>query len=489
MRRSGLVLVVLVLAGCTALRDAFSAHPEAAGTAAGQTLTVERLADLVGHARRIPLRADVLTSVAAAYLDYVVFVVDLARGRDLEDSALVLVAEWPSVSQIRWERFHEALVSARVKVTPAQADSAYRAGTVRLFQHILIRVPPNAAPPQQEKQRKQAEGLRRQAVAGHGANFAQLAQRYSDDPGSKARGGYLPATGRGQFVPAFDSAAWKLEPGAMSDVVRSPFGYHIIRRPPLAEVHDSFQAQLVNGRTLHFDSLYLDSLAQERRLEIASSAPALVRQAIPQIVAARDDNRKLATYRGGVFRVKDLSRWLLALDPNDVRGITVASDAQLTQFVRILAQRDMLLRQVDSAGAALNADDWRQIRAEYDSALKLLESQIGVSRQLLKDSAAGDTARVRLALGRLDAYLDRAFKDGKAQLFPVPPFLAGALRQGEPWSLNEAGITRALERAQAIRATADSGASPGGPSTPPTGLKRAPGPPPIPPESGHAPPR
>src|SRR5207245_7514846 len=141
---------------------------------------VERRAGLAGHAKRIRLRADMLTSVAGAYLDYAVFVVELARSRDMDDSALVLAAEWPSVSQIRWERFHEALVSARVKVTPAQADSAYRAGTVRLFQHILIRVPPNAAPPQQEKQRKQAEGLRRQAVAGHGANFAQLAQRYSD---------------------------------------------------------------------------------------------------------------------------------------------------------------------------------------------------------------------------------------------------------------------------------------------------------------------
>src|SRR5947209_7208575 len=129
-----------------------------------------------------------------------------------------------------------------------EADSAYRAGTVRLFQHILIRVPPNAAPPQQDKQRKQAEGLLRQAAARHGADFAQLAKRYSDDPGSKARGGYLPATGRGQFVPAFDSAAWKLDPGAISDVVRSPFGFHIIRRPPLAEVRDSFQAQLEKDR-------------------------------------------------------------------------------------------------------------------------------------------------------------------------------------------------------------------------------------------------
>jgi len=191
--------------------------------------------------------------------------------------------------------------------------------------------------------------------------------------------------------------------------------------------------------------------------------------------------------------VKDLARWLLALDPNDVRGITSASDAQLTQFVRILAQRDMLLRQVDSAGVTLALEDWRQIRAEHDSALNVLEGLIGVSPQLLKDSAAGEPARIRLAMARLDAYLDRALKEGKAQLFPVPPFLAGALRQGEPWSLNEAGITRALERAQVIRSAADSGGgarpSAGAPSAPPSGLKRAPGPPPVPPERGKQPPR
>ena len=56
MRRIGVIGTVLALAGCSALRDAFSAHPQVAGTAAGQTLTVERLANLVGHAQRIPVR-------------------------------------------------------------------------------------------------------------------------------------------------------------------------------------------------------------------------------------------------------------------------------------------------------------------------------------------------------------------------------------------------------------------------------------------------
>jgi len=70
MRRLSLLTMVLVLAGCGAMRDAFSAHTEVAGTAAGQTLAVERLASLVGRAPRIPVRPDVLTGVANVYLDY-----------------------------------------------------------------------------------------------------------------------------------------------------------------------------------------------------------------------------------------------------------------------------------------------------------------------------------------------------------------------------------------------------------------------------------
>src|SRR5207237_6492348 len=186
------------------------------------------------------------------------------------------------------------------------------------------------------------EGSQRGADAGRGASWVQLrAARPAllGGPRIEVEGGYLPATPRGQFVPAFDSAAWTLPPGAMTAVVRTPFGFHIIRRPPLAEVRDSFRVDLENSRTAQLDSLYLDSLANQRQLKIESGAPAPVRQAVPQIVSARSDSRTLATYKGGTFRVKDLARWLLALDPNDVRGISAASDAQLNQFIKVLAQR------------------------------------------------------------------------------------------------------------------------------------------------------
>src|SRR6266513_806504 len=479
MVRLGGIVMVLVLAGCSALRDAFSAHAQVAGTAAGQTLTVDRLAHLVGHAQRRPIGPEVLTGVGGVWLEYGGCAGERGRGGDLHGWCRVLAGEWPMVAQLKWERYHDQLVATRGKLTPAQADSAFQAGTVRLFQHILIRIPQSAVPMVEQQKEKQATALLRQAAAQRGFNFAQLARRYSEDPGSKTRGGYLPATPRGQFVPAFDSAAWTLPPGAMTAVVRTPFGFHIIRRPPLAEVRDSFRVDLESSRTAQLDSVYLDSVAKQRQLKIESGGPALVRQAVPQIASARSDNRTLATYRGGTFQVRDLARWLLALDPNDVRGVATASDAQLNQFLKVLAQRDMLLGEVDKAGVPLNAGDWRQLRAEHDSGVARLEGLLGLSPQLLKDSAATPAARVQLAMAHVDRYVDQAVTKGSAPFFPVPPFLASALRQGQAWSLNEAGIARAVESAQAIR-SADTTVR----AAPPTGLKRAPGPPPIAADSG-----
>src|SRR5438132_465628 len=187
------------LAGCKALGDAFSAHPQVAGSAAGQTLTVSRLAELAGRAKKVPLRPQALTGLTTIYLDYAVFAHELARGRDMADSALVLQANWPNVAQLRWEHYHDQLIAARAKLTRDQTDSAYRAGAIRLFQHILVSVPPSAAPKVEQDKKHQAEGLLRQVEARHGTNFSQVAHRYSEDPGSKSRGGYLGAVGRGRF--------------------------------------------------------------------------------------------------------------------------------------------------------------------------------------------------------------------------------------------------------------------------------------------------
>ena len=79
----------------------------------------------------------------------------------------------------------------------------------------------------EEQAKAKAEELHKK-IAG-GANFDQIAKAESDDVGSGSRGGDLGAFGRGQMVPEFEKAAFEAKVGEVTPVVRTQFGYHIIK--------------------------------------------------------------------------------------------------------------------------------------------------------------------------------------------------------------------------------------------------------------------
>jgi parvulin-like peptidyl-prolyl isomerase len=62
-----------------------------------------------------------------------------------------------------------------------------------------------------------------------GEDFAALATKESDDTGSAANGGDLSFFKRGQMVPSFEQAAFAMQPGELSEPVKSQFGYHVIK--------------------------------------------------------------------------------------------------------------------------------------------------------------------------------------------------------------------------------------------------------------------
>jgi peptidyl-prolyl cis-trans isomerase C len=93
--------------------------------------------------------------------------------------------------------------------------------------HILVRVGPNASKEERASALAKIKDVQRQLKGG--TEFSDLAKKYSDDPGSKDRGGDLGYFSHGDMVDAFEKAAFALNVGQTSDIVSTDFGYHLIR--------------------------------------------------------------------------------------------------------------------------------------------------------------------------------------------------------------------------------------------------------------------
>ena len=121
--------------------------------------------------------------------------------------------------------------------------------------HILFRLAENASKEDEDKVKQTATSVLQQARAG--ADFAELAKKHTEDPSGKENGGDLGYFSAGQMVKPFEDAAFKLKQGEISDLVRTAFGYHIIKvedvkeakTKTLEEVRGQIQATLQKTAT------------------------------------------------------------------------------------------------------------------------------------------------------------------------------------------------------------------------------------------------
>ena len=135
-----------------------------------------------------------------------------------------------------------------------------------------------------EEIKKKAEDVLKQVKKG--GKFEDLAKKYSEDPGSKDKGGDLSWITQGQTVPEFEKTAFSLSPGQVSDLVKTQYGFHIIkvleketaRTKPFDEVKDSLRAPLLLSQSDKLASDTADKLSAGIRQSNKISLDDLARQ-------------------------------------------------------------------------------------------------------------------------------------------------------------------------------------------------------------------
>jgi peptidyl-prolyl cis-trans isomerase C len=177
-------------------------------------------------------------------------------------------------------RLLENEVSAKLSVKPSDVSAFYEKNPDKFKQsesvrasHILIIVPAGADAKTKAAAKARAEEALKAVKAGR--DFAAVAREYSQD-GSAQHGGDLNYITRGQTAPAFENAAFALKVGEISDVVESPFGFHIIkvtdRRPeravPFPEAAGKIQQYLENQQLTSIRNAFVAGLKAKRKVEI-----------------------------------------------------------------------------------------------------------------------------------------------------------------------------------------------------------------------------
>ncbi len=164
---------------------------------------------------------------------------------------------------------------------PEKEIKAYYESRLNLFKqpeqvkasHILIKVDPKAKESEKEDALKKIRDIQKKQVKGD--DFAKLAKEYSQGP-SNAKGGDLGYFKRGQMVPAFEEVAFKLKPGEVSDIVKTRFGYHLIKvvdkKPestvPYAEMKDRLGQYLKQEKVQKEIKQLVEKLRKEAKVEM-----------------------------------------------------------------------------------------------------------------------------------------------------------------------------------------------------------------------------
>ncbi len=381
-KRTALLALLLVPLACSGRSD-----EGVVARAGDSTLSVDDVVRLITAAPELPPEASVVDAVANLWVDYTLLAQSIAQDSTLGtldiDQLLVAQIEQDMILSLR-----DAVIAPDTALSEDELRTLFEEqnpGTRVRARHILLAIPEQATVTQRDSVRGEAESLLTRLRAG--ADFADLAQRFSTDRGSAANGGDLGFFERGDMVRPFEEAAFALQPGDLSDVVESPFGFHVIKveereSPAFDLVRDRFRDEVIGQRFLVAESLYIAEMEAGADLQVDTSTTDIVRRiaADPTIeLSRRAENRRLVSFSGGTVDVGDLRAFMATRPPEYRAQVARAPDEVIVdQLLGALAQRSMLVERAEAAGLRPEDSLLDSLRSEVRTQLMLAAEAAGV---------------------------------------------------------------------------------------------------------------
>lgn len=242
----------------------------------------------------------------------------------------------------------------------------------RLASHVLVAVDPDASGDDLDAARSKAEGLLQRIQAGE--DFATIAASNSDDPGSAENGGSLGEFERGVMVAEFDEAVFNLEEGQLSDLVKTEFGFHIIRldgivestAAPFEEVRDQLEMELRQQLALESyvdqrETLSAEAFENPNNLDSAADLLGVEVQVSDWISEERTDGLGLFPAVLEAIRSDDVSNQALnseVIDLSEERSLVLRlEEIQAAELKPLDEVRDRIEADLLDQAAAARADE------------------------------------------------------------------------------------------------------------------------------------
>jgi hypothetical protein len=422
--------------------------------AAGHNLTVAAVTTLLAPETMLPDQPEVVMALADLWIDYTLLA-EAAR----EDSTMSDLDLDPLVRQQEESELIGALRASVVHPDTAISEEdvqrrfALEAPGSRVrARHILLAPPVNSTPAQRDSVRKVAEALLDRLKAGEA--FEPLARQYSVDPASAVQGGDLGFFERGEMVVAFDSAAFSLEPGQLSNLVVTPYGFHILRvdekeTPRFEELGPQLRVQMQEEVTISAESLFVAGVEARASVQVVDGAASLVREVARNPLAklgGRASRRALVRYEGDALTVSELRVFMQTRQPGYRQQVEQATDEQVVDNVLLaLVRRELLVAEAKKTGIQSNVTRQDSLKNALRDGFRDAARELG----LLSVTEGQDESQEE-AIDRTVTALLRSIIRGERDVIPLG-FVSFTLRLQYAAEVFDAGVQQVVRQVQVAR--------------------------------------